>query len=752
MQDLTIIGPSDDPNALEERIALLEKQSFVFDFEVDVDDVLWSIDGGDDARAFSIDEKTGELFFESPTSYLRTYDRNGDNIYEVNILASDGESEKSKKLEVEIMDDASDNDVAIAMIKDGESLVRISSGNGWNTNISSDARFTILRGLDGESFSNHLHRRDRYTGETKLIDSTKDGKPSTGDSQHVLDLSSDGRYALLTLDEYGSVDLDGLPGVLKDEREDSKTREYPGTLYRKDLISGEVIPVATTSDGQKVEAGAGMAVMTPDAKYVAFVSDVQLAGLPRPEWGSEDWGRNSVYRKNLETGELVVVSTDVDGTLNKGQIQGEKISISADGSRIAFMYAGNDLLPEELAWKSEESESKPGVDLISRPYWSKDVLVKDLDDGVISLASTDSSGKRLEKFGHWGTGVVLSPDGNSVLFTSNGLDQGNAQLYMKDIDSGELELISRGRGLEEGNGYSDSYAASFSEDGRYIAYSSGSSNLIGSYKEGDPEWNEDLAGLNMPGDKVQWKDSNGVMDIFVHDTKTGENRRILDDIANNFDDHLRSPEISLNGDLISFSSYSQQVAPNSVGSEVYLAVNPFVNGFSESIGTGELLQLDASIVDSLSDNAVEQIAVLGSQAARAGDYRIDITAESLSQVHNLEAVEVTIQLDPKLFEAINLSDVQISSQLPIQNAIQIDNEAGTVTLSGASLSNLGQGSMISGDQALASIDLNFDNDYLETIAYNDVTGELELSPISFQMSVAEEEAIFRATLPIPLVS
>ena len=155
-----------------------------------------------------------------------------------------------------------------------------------------------------------------------------------------------------------------------------------------------------------------------------------------------------------------------------------------------------------------------------------------------------------------------------------------------------------------------------------------------------------------------------------------------------------------------------------------------------------LLSLDNALVDSLSGDAVEYVAVLGSQAERAGDYRLDITAESLSDVHNLEAVEVTIQLDPKLFESINLSDVQISSQLPIQNAIEIDNEAGTVTLSGASLSSLGQGSMINGEEALASINLNFDNKYLETVAFNEVTGELELSPISFQMSVGDEEAVF----------
>ena len=131
--------------------------------------------------------------------------------------------------------------------------------------------------------------------------------------------------------------------------------------------------------------------------------------------------------------------------------------------------------------------------------------------------------------------------------------------------------------------------------------------------------------------------------------------------------------------------------------------------------SNQLLSLDSSLVDSTSGDSVQQVNVLGSQAERAGDYRIDITAESLSKVHNLEAVEGMIELDPKLFESIKVSDVQISSQLPIQNAaIKIDNEAGTVTLSGASLANLGQGSTINGDQALASIDLNFDNDFLET--------------------------------------
>ena len=172
------------------------------------------------------------------------------------------------------------------------------------------------------------------------------------------------------------------------------------------------------------------------------------------------------------------------------------------------------------------------------------------------------------------------------------------------------------------------------------------------------------------------------------------------------------------------------------------AVRPDVLRFGNYELSNTLLSLDNVMVNDLTGTAIEQIAVLGNQAKRSGDYRLDITAESLSKVHNLEALEVTIQFDPLLFESLKASDIQISSLLPIQNGISIDNEAGTVTLSGASLANLGQGSMINAEAPLASINLSFDNKYLETVAFDDVTGQLDLSPITFQMNVGEEEVIF----------
>jgi len=158
--------------------------------------------------------------------------------------------------------------------------------------------------------------------------------------------------------------------------------------------------------------------------------------------------------------------------------------------------------------------------------------------------------------------------------------------------------------------------------------------------------------------------------------------------------------------------------------------------------SNKLLSLENAMVNDLTGKEVDQIAVLGRESNRSSDYRLDITAESLSKIHNLEGLEVKIQFDPLLFESLNASDVRISSLLPIQNSITIDNVAGTVTLSGASLASLAQGSMINKEAALASIDLSFDNDYLKTIAFDQYTGKLAISPITFQMNVGENEVIF----------
>ena len=114
--------------------------------------------------------------------------------------------------------------------------------------------------------------------------------------------------------------------------------------------------------------------------------------------------------------------------------------------------------------------------------------------------------------------------------------------------------------------------------------------MLGVWTPDDPEWNPDL--VNHPGFiDVQWKDSNNVYDIYVFDTKTGENRRLLNGIANEFSEHIRNPFITEDGKLISFNT-SDAFMPGSIGSEVYLAKSPFSQELSD------VLKIEYSLFES----------------------------------------------------------------------------------------------------------------------------------------------------------
>ena len=428
--------------------------------------------------------------------------------------------------------------------KSEPSVIQLTSGNASGNHFSCDGEYYVERGSyeEGYAMRGQQFRVNRKTGQREIITATKNGTPSTGDSQHIEDLSCDGRYALFTLDEYGSVDIDGLPGA------DGAVDYSPwstggpandrGALYRKDLETGEVIRVDTLSDGTKMRNkwSINEATMTSDGRFAIFETpDVQLAGLEEAAWQSDDWSRTLVYRKDLNTGQLSTVVTKPDGSPGDGWTQsGYGNGVSSDGSKVTFIYRGDDLVP--------------GVS-------GTNLYVKDFNTNQVSLVSSDSQGNRLGDFGQYGSGSTISPDGSKVVFTSKG-SSGNAQLMMKDLSTGELNTISTSPYGAEGNGYSGGGGFQFSENNKYLVYESSASNLTSN-------------------------DTNGKYDIFVYDTNSGETKRILDNQANEFDDHLRDPKITADGKYITFTSRSSGIAPDGESSgnnEIYMVESPF---FSE---------------------------------------------------------------------------------------------------------------------------------------------------------------------------
>lgn len=142
---------------------------------------------------------------------------------------------------------------------------------------------------------------------------------------------------------------------------------------------------------------------------------------------------------------------------------------------------------------------------------------------------------------------------------------------------------------------------------------------------------------------------------------------------------------------------------------------------------------------------LNQLAVLGDAVNKDSRFVLDINAESLENDYNIESTDVTIKFDPLLFGAIKASDIKIGGALPLSNAVHIDNDAGTIRLAAASLSDLGQGTGISGDESLASIALNFDESQIQYLEKN-ADGSLKISPLTFDISVNEQETIFSRDL------
>lgn len=155
---------------------------------------------------------------------------------------------------------------------------------------------------------------------------------------------------------------------------------------------------------------------------------------------------------------------------------------------------------------------------------------------------------------------AISSDGRHVAFSSvasnlvPGDANSKADVFVHDLQTGTLRLVSRNTAGELGNG--DSVSPSISVDGRFVAFASQATNLVGG-------------------------DSNQQPDIFVHDTLTSTTQLVSRNSTGalaNYQGFLgipvgsRAPAISANGAFVAFDSDALNLAagtPNGP-SQVYV--------------------------------------------------------------------------------------------------------------------------------------------------------------------------------------
>lgn len=293
-------------------------------------------------------------------------------------------------------------------------------------------------------------------------------------------ISSDGRYVAFCSDANNLVagDTNGTRDVFVHDRQ-----------------TGQTVRVSVSSSGIEGNGPSpldpGSISISADGRFVAFSSRAAnldpggiTGGLPDVFVHDRDDDADGIFD---EVGGIATtrVSVDSSGIAANGGSGQFGISLSADGRFVAFVSDATNLVVSDLNSAS-------------------DVFRHDRQTGQTELVDLDSSGGQSEFGGVW---PALSADGRFVAFLSSsanlvgGDSNGVYDVFVRDTTSAQTVRVSVDSSGIEANGASETSAgisAAISADGRFVAFSSEATNLVGS-------------------------DLNGLQDVFVHDRDSDGN-------------------------------------------------------------------------------------------------------------------------------------------------------------------------------------------------------------------------------------
>ena len=173
--------------------------------------------------------------------------------------------------------------------------------------------------------------------------------------------------------------------------------------------------------------------------------------------------------------------------------------------------------------------------------------------GTTEAVSVDSKGKLRDAFSNE---PAISADGRFVAFRSvDGSFVGG--IFVHDRQTGAAEIVSKDSNGNPGNTYSDQSA--ISADGRFVAFRSRADNLV-------------------PGD------TNRRADVFVHDRQTGTTEVVSKDSNGNLgNSHSSKPAISADGRFVAFASMATNLVPGDTNGMIDIFVHDSQTGKTEVV-------------------------------------------------------------------------------------------------------------------------------------------------------------------------
>jgi len=337
-------------------------------------------------------------------------------------------------------------------IADGGSYTPSMSADGHRVAFASQAK-NLVPG--GTGTAQGVFVADTSTGVLRRIDVTDGGQPANADSADP-SISSDGRWVV-----FDSFATNLIPG--SDHRN--------GEVYEHDLLTGTTVRVSDAAGGRAADGQSGLASVSADGRYVAFMSTAADLSAGNPTHVSQ------IYVWDRQTRNTELVSESLLG--RPGDEDSGNAVISADGRFVAFDSTADNLTDEESSNTSQiyvrdrrlhtttlisrSNKGQIGNDTSTRPSISADGRKVAFDSRATTLS--DRSPR---------TGTGHDPSSRSTPPPSAAEPAVTFQVYLHDLDTGTTTMLSRSSvGTNSGpDSGKDSYNAKISPDGRAVAFTS----------------------------------------------------------------------------------------------------------------------------------------------------------------------------------------------------------------------------------------------------------------------------------------
>jgi Tol biopolymer transport system component len=333
-------------------------------------------------------------------------------------------------------------------------------------------------------------------------------------------------------------------------------------IFVHDRMLTTTTRVSVTMTGAQADGGSSNPRISGDGRYVAFVSSATNL-VPGDTNGVDD-----VFLHDRVLGTTTRVSVTTGGVQADGA--SSDAFLSWNGQVVTFSsYATNlvagdgngreDVFVYDAGTTTRVSGDSGGtVSAISADgrfvaYGSDQVYLYDRANGTAVLASVATDGTpALPSTSRW---PAVSNDGRYVAFVSSstnlvpGDTNGVDDLFVRDTVLGQTTRVNLAGDGSQANGSVSPYLPSISGDGRYVAFSSIASNLYAN-------------------------DTNGQSDSFVHDRVTGVTARVATPVPYTSDTGAAGVVVSGDGRVVAFYSGTRIIdADMNAAVDVYAAPN-----------------------------------------------------------------------------------------------------------------------------------------------------------------------------------